>query len=240
VGYSLLARCPQTGHFGLAVASYCVTAGALTDGLCANIVALSSQGYAKPGNNALGLRLLFQGFTSEAVLAALIENDPDHAYRQIVVIDRKGTIAAGNGTRLRAWSGHVLGDGCVVFGDMLAGPEVLDAMRSAFDTLSSARFEDRLLRALEAGRDAGGLRGRDNRLAERSAGVVVCGDFDYYDWDLRVDAQPHALAELRRVHDEYQPHAAYYIERARNPHNATPAMEFADMLQRGRAAGNGG
>jgi hypothetical protein len=32
------------------------------------------------------------------------------------------------------------------------------------------------------------------------------------------------------VHEEYKPNAAYYIERARNPENAIPAMEFADML----------
>ncbi len=60
--------------------------------------------------------------------------------------------------------------------------------------------------------------------------MIVYGIQDYSDWDLRVDEHEKAIDELRRVHEEYKPNAAYYIERARNPDNAIPAMEFADML----------
>ncbi len=234
--YSLLARCPRSGRFGLAIASYSIAAGILSDGLRANSGATITQGFAKPGNNSLALKLLAQGFTPRAVVAALVENDPDHAYRQIVVIDREGTAAHSNGARLRPWAGHLPGEGCVACGDMLAGPAVLQAMQESFLADPSAELEDRLLQALEFGRDAGGECGRAGHLPERSAAVAVCGNFDYYDWDLRVDAHPGAIAALRHVHDEYKPHAAYYIERARNPHHAVPAMEFADMLQRNRGS----
>jgi uncharacterized Ntn-hydrolase superfamily protein len=236
VTYSLLAHCPRSGRFGLAIASFSIAAGILSDGLRANIGATITQGFAKPGNNALALNLLTQGFTPQSVLVALKDNDPDHAYRQIVVIDREGTIAHANGERLDPWAGALTAEGCVAYGDKLAGPAVLDAMLKSFLADPSTDIEDRLLQALEAGRDAGGEYGRAGRLPERSAAVVVCGHFDYYDWDLRVDAQPGAIAVLRHVHDDYKPHAAYYIERARNPHHAIPAMEFADMLQRDRGS----
>ncbi len=234
--YSLLARCPRSGRFGLAIASYSIAAGILSDGLRANIGVTITQGFAKPGNNALALNLLTQGFTPQSVLAALIENDPDHAYRQIIVIDRQGTIAHCNGARLNSWAGCLIAEGCVACGDKLAGPAVPEAILNSFLADPSAELEDRLLQALEAGRDAGGECGRAGHVPERSAAVVVCGNSDYYDWDLRVDSRPGAIAALRHVHDDYKPHAAYYIERARNPHQAIPAMEFADMLQRNRGS----
>jgi uncharacterized Ntn-hydrolase superfamily protein len=95
-------------------------------------------------------------------------------------------------------------------------------------------LEERLLTALEAGRDTGGQVGRVGRLPERSAVLVVHGIFDYSDWDLRVDRDDDAVDALRRTHEEYKLFAAYYIERARNPREAVPQMEFRDMLAANR------
>jgi uncharacterized Ntn-hydrolase superfamily protein len=230
VTYSLLTRCPLTGRFGIAIASYSTSIGILCDGLLPNTGVTISQGFPKPGNNQLALRLLAQGFTPNHTLAELVSNDPDHDYRQIGIIDREGNLAVRSGSELLPWSGYVVGDGIIAFGDMLAGQTVLDAMIAGFHGDAGANLEERLLQALESGRDAGGHVGEGGRLPERSAAVVVCGNLTYYDWDLRVDVHDVAVAELRRVHNEYAPHAAYYIERGRNPHNAVPAMEFSDML----------
>ena len=234
--FSLLVRCPRSGRFGIAMASYSLAIGRLTDGIRANVGVTVSQGFPNPANNFLALNLLASGFTAAHTLGDLIANDPQSDWRQVVVVDRTGAVAVKNGSRLRPWSGHVVGESCVAAGDMLAGENVLTAMLKAYGSKPDAVLEDRLLLALEAGRDAGGEKGKSGPLKERSAAVVVCANDDYTEWDLRVDQhdgpQGGAIAELRRIHAEYQPHAAYYIERAANPHRAVPAMEFADMLKR--------
>jgi uncharacterized Ntn-hydrolase superfamily protein len=234
VTYSLLTRCPRTGRFGIGIASYSIAIGTFCDGLRANTGVTISQAFPRPGNNMLALRLLAQGFTPNHVLADLVADDPNHEYRQIGIIDRVGNIAVRSGAELRPWCGQVIGDSFVALGDMLSGQSVLDAMVAAFLSNPDAELEERLLSALESGRDAGGQVGRAGHLPERSAAVVVCGNLDYYDWDLRVDVHDNAVTELRRIHEEYKPHAAYYIDRGRNPHNAIPAMEFSDMLHADR------
>ncbi len=230
--YSLLVRCPKSGRFGIAMASYSLAIGRLTDGIRANVGVSVSQGFPNPANNFLAMNLLAAGFTASHTLGDLLGNDPHNEWRQVVVVDRTGAVAVKDGAKLRPWSGHVTGESAVAAGDMLAGKDVLTAMLKAYAAKPEAVLEDRLLLALEAGRDAGGEKGKSGPLHERSAAVVVCANDDHTEWDLRVDQHDGAIAELRRVHNEYQPHAAYYIERAANPHKAVPAMEFADMLKK--------
>ena len=104
-------------------------------------------------------------------------------------------------------------------------------MSARFEGTAALDLEERLLLALEAGRDAGGQGGQSGHLPERSAAVVVFGIQPYSDWDLRVDMHDDAVSELRRVTEGFKPNAAYYLERARKPQNAIPAMEFADILE---------
>jgi uncharacterized Ntn-hydrolase superfamily protein len=230
--YSLLVRCPRSGRFGIAMASYAFAIGRLTDGIRANVGVTVSQGYPNPANNFVAMNLLGAGFTASHALGDLVANDPHSDWRQIVVVDRSGAVAVKDGGKLRPWSGHAIGESCVAVGDMLVGEAVLTAMLKGYAAKPDAVLEDRLLLALEAGRDAGGEKGKSGPLRERSAAVVVCANDDFTEWDLRVDEHDGAVAELRRIHAEYQPHAAYYIERAANPHRAVPAMEFADMLKK--------
>jgi uncharacterized Ntn-hydrolase superfamily protein len=124
------------------------------------------------------------------------------------------------------------GDGFAAIGCMLAAENVLDAMIGGFEAAAKADFDERLLCALEAGRDAGGLMGIRGPLPERSAAVIVWHEQDYSEIDLRVDYQDGAIAVLRAMYADYKPTAEYYEERARHPRNALPAMEFADMLKK--------
>jgi uncharacterized Ntn-hydrolase superfamily protein len=190
-----------------------------------------TQGAPDPGNNILGLSLLEQGLKPAHVLKELLQNDPKWSYRQVIVLDREGTAAVDSGSHLRGHAGHKTGAGYVVAGDMLANVDILHAMSVRFEETAALDLEERLLLALEAGRDAGGMHGASGALSERSAAVVVFGIQPYSDWDLRVDMHDDAIPELRRVTEGFKPNAAYYLERARKPQNAIPAMEFADMLE---------
>ena len=238
--YAVIARCPRSGQFGLGIASYSIAIGLYCDGaLRANTGVTLTQGFPNPRNNYLAGNLLAQGYTAGQVLARLIENDADHEYRQIAVIDREGDTAAYTGPGVRAWSGHRVGDGYVAFGDMLAGRHVLDALAAGFEAAPKAGLDDRLLQALETAHRAGGMTGRRGPLPARSAGLVVWGNRSYNEIDLRVDLHEQAIQELQRIYVDYKPSIAYYEERARSPRNAIPAMEFAEMLkaEQQRAAG---
>jgi uncharacterized Ntn-hydrolase superfamily protein len=110
-------------------------------------------------------------------------------------------------------------------GNVLAGEGVLSAMAAAFGDNGGEDLDERLLRVLEAGRDAGGQQTADGtHLNERSAAVIVHGHRDYGHIDLRVDAHETAVEELRRVHGVYKPFVPYYQLRHDDPAR-TPAQD---------------
>jgi uncharacterized Ntn-hydrolase superfamily protein len=233
VTYSIIARCPRTGQFGIGIASYSIAIGINCDAAVrANTGVTLTLGSPRPQNNHLALKLLAQGRTAGQVLEELRANDPDSGWRQTAIVDRE-SVAAYSGVSLRQWAGHRTGSDFAVSGDGLAGPQVLDAMATAYEAAAHEGLDERLLAALEAGRQAGGLVGAGGRrLPERSAAMVVWAHRTYNEVDLRVDVHDNAVTELRRIYVDYKPSIAYYEERARNPRNAIPAMEFADMLKK--------
>jgi uncharacterized Ntn-hydrolase superfamily protein len=234
--YSLLARCARTGRLGLGMASHSIAIGLHCDGaIRPNVGVAMTQGFPNPRNNRLATNLLAQGHGPGHALRELAACDPHHDWRQIGIVDREGTVVVHSGARLRGWAGHRAGAGYVAMGSQLAGTGVVDALAASFEASVDSELEERLLLALEAARDAGGLIGTDGPLPERSVAAVVWSKRDYSDFDLRVDMHPGAIAELRRIYIDYMPSAAYYEERARNPRNAIPAMEFADMLKNQQA-----
>ena len=88
------------------------------------------------------------------------------------------------------------------------------------------------MRALEAGRAAGGLAGLDGALLpERSAVVVVIGADPFPEIDLRVDAHDDAVGELRRPLDLWSAVSPYYRWRAERPDETPP--QDAWMRDRG-------
>jgi uncharacterized Ntn-hydrolase superfamily protein len=231
--FSIIARCPRTGYFGIGVASYSIAIGLYNDGAVrANTGVTLTQGFANPRNNPLAIHLLAQGHTARHALAQVVANDPWSEFRQIAIVDRENVPVVHSGAQLREWAGHRIGKGYVAFGDGLAGPQVIDALAAGFERAPEAGLDEQLLAALEAARDAGGMVSGKARLPERSAAMVVWGNRAHNDIDLRVDLHERAIDELRRIHVDYKPSVAYYEERARNPRNAIPAMEFADMLKK--------
>lgn len=235
--YSIVARCSRTGQFGIGIASYSIAVGFHCDGAVrANTGVSLTLGAPRPQNNHLAIKLLAQGRTAVQALEELRANDPDVDWRQIAITDREGRVAAHSGSQLSAWSGHRTGTDFVVFGDGLAGQQVVDAMAASFESTGDQGLDERLLAVLEAGRGAGGIRGASGRLPERSAAMVVWANRTYNEVDLRVDLHADAVTELRRIYVDYKPSIAYYEERARNPRKAIPAMEFADMLKKSQDA----
>jgi uncharacterized Ntn-hydrolase superfamily protein len=234
--YTLLARCPKTGQVGIGIATYSICVGLYCNGLRGNVGAAMTQAFVNQGNNTLALNLLAEGFAPARVLDELKANDPDAEYRQIAIIGRDGGAVGYSGPKTRGWSGHVVGEGYVSMGNVLAGQHVVEAMAKAYEAASSESFERRLLHAIEAGRDAGGQVGNEGHMTERSAAVRVFGEHDHAELDLRVELHDKAVDELRRAFEEYELYRGYYRDRGKNPRNAISQAEFVTRLTQKEAA----
>jgi uncharacterized Ntn-hydrolase superfamily protein len=163
-----------------------------------NIGAIATQAQTSIVYGTEGLQLLERGLAPQKALETLLAADEDREKRQVIIIDAMGKTAAFTGKEAEGWKGHIIGDNCVVAGNMLVGSRVTRAMRGSFEE-EEGSLALRLLKALEAGQDAGGdRRGRlsaalmvaDSRWAGSSRPLL----------DLRVDAHSNPVAELRRVY----------------------------------------
>ena len=92
------------------------------------------------------------------------------------------------------WCGHIQGDGFSLAGNMLAGAAVLDDTAQAYVANASLPFAQRLIAAMKAGEAAGG-----DKRGKQSAALLIHGEEEWSDLDLRVDDHTDPLAELERL-----------------------------------------
>ncbi len=204
--WSILAR-DADGSFGIAIASRFFAVGALCPHARRGVGALSTQALMNPLYGPRGLALLDAGHSAAAVVARLTDEDAGRDHRQLHVIDARGNVAAHTGAACIDWCGHRAGDGLSVAGNMLAGPQVLDATIEAFVAQRDRPLALRLLAALDAG-DAVGC----DKRGRQSAALLIHAHEDYPQLDLRVDDHEQPFVELRRLYakslERFQPFAA--------------------------------
>lgn len=196
--FSIAARDPQTGWLGVATSSKALAAGAMVPYVRRGAGAIASQSFTNPYLGIDGLSLLGDGLPAERVLERVIEGDPGRDLRQLGIVDKDGRPAAYTGDRCIPWAGHVTGAGYVCLGNILAGERVVKAMADAYERSEGEPLYERLMRALEAGQEAGG-----DRRGRQSAGIHIVAEEEYPVCDLRVDDHPEPVAELRRVLEVY-------------------------------------
>jgi uncharacterized Ntn-hydrolase superfamily protein len=229
--YTLITRCPRSGAFGIGIATYSLAVGAKCPAIATGIGVLTTQAFVNPTFKALGLRLLGHGHPAAQVLEQLRGADADFAFRQVAIIDRRGDVACHTGTRTRQWSGHRIGAGFAALGNVLKDEGVVAAIADAYQACETQEMAERIMRALEAGRAAGGQHGLDGPLPERSASLLVHDGEEHALLDLRVDSHPDAVVEMRRVLDEFKPYIPFYRQRWREPGNAAPQDAFVKGLR---------
>jgi uncharacterized Ntn-hydrolase superfamily protein len=210
--FSIVAFDPKTRALGVAVQSRYLAAGSVVPWAKAGVGAVATQAMAKVSFGAEGLRLLEQGSSPQEALDQMLGTDPRQSVRQIAIVDAAGKIAVHTGADCQDWAGHRVGDHFCVQGNILTGPEVLDAMVTAYKAardVPDSEMAHWLVAALEAGQKAGG-----DRRGKQSAGLLVVrerggpgADNDRY-IDLRVDDHPEPIEELTRLlrlHEEFHP-----------------------------------
>jgi uncharacterized Ntn-hydrolase superfamily protein len=200
VTFSIVGRDARAGQMGVAVASKFLAVGAVVPWLEAEVGAIATQALANTRYGPDGLDLLREGASARETLDALLAADPQRDDRQAGIVDARGRGATHTGQSCMPWAGGRTGLGYAVQGNILAGPEVVDAMADAYEA-SSGDLAERLLLALAAGDAAGGdRRGRQSAaLAVVAPGGGYGGNDDSL-VDLRVDDHADPVLELRRLY----------------------------------------
>ena len=216
--FTVVARDKASGLLGIAQSTNPLSVGARCPFIRANVGAVSTQAYTDPGLGPLAIELLTLGYSPEKVLVELAQSDRGFAYRQIGIVDRHGRVAVHTGEEAKDHKGAIVGDGYVVMGNLLGSAQVLPEMDRAWRESESELFEERLMRVVTAGRDAGGDAG-----GHRSACLITYDTEPYGRTDLRIDfapkraGEPDAVDLLRRAFDQYAPMIPYYKVRPHNP-----------------------
>ena len=210
--FTIVAQCQRTGMLGIGTATNAFCVGVRVPFIRERSGAVAIMAIADERLGPTALRFLDLGYKAPAVIDQLVASDPFAEFRQLAVVDDDGFAAARTGSENNDWAGHRTGDGYVVLGNAIAGEQVIDAMEETFLADPDEDLEERLMRAVEAGRDAGG---QPN--GQRSAALLVFDRKSYSRVDLRVDIHDEPEAELRRVFDAYRPAIPYYDMRQLDP-----------------------
>ena len=197
--YSIVARDPTTGHYGVAVASRFFAVGALVPHLRGGNCAVATQAFVSPIWGLEAAERLARGEVAADVTADLAARDGAQAIRQIHMVDDVGRTAAHTGADCVAWCGHTAAEGVSVAGNMLVGEAVIADTLASYLAHMGLPLAERLMTAMEAGARAGG-----DKRGTQSAALVIHRSEDYPWLDLRADDHPDPLAELVRLYEVAQ------------------------------------
>jgi uncharacterized Ntn-hydrolase superfamily protein len=201
VTFSIVARDPETGDFGVAVASKFLAAGSVVSHAKANVGAIATQALANYTYGPDGLELLSQGISAAEAIERLTSADENRSHRQLGIVDNNGRAATYTGNDCIDWAGGRTADGVAVQGNILAGPQVVEAMLEAY-VAPGLPFPERLVEALKAADARGG-----DRRGRQSAALLVKRDGGGYggnndNWiDIRVDDDPSPMTRLAEMLD---------------------------------------
>lgn len=213
--FSLVARCAETGMFGVAISSSSPAVAARCSYARAGVGAVASQNVTDPSLGPLTLDLMQGGLSAEAALTKVQTQSPHMEYRQVLAVDGTGQTAIHSGPNsLGIWTqaqGRYVASG----GNLLANDTVPQAIVDAFQD-STGHLGDRLIHAMQAGLAAGGEAG-----PVHSAGMMLVDKVSWPVADLRCDwSETCPIAEIATSWEIYKPQLEAYVQRALDPSKA--------------------
>jgi len=219
--------------WGVAVASKFLGVGVAVPAAAAGVGAIATQAWANLTYRPEGLALLRTGHDAQETIDILTTGDELRDERQVGIVDANGNSATYTGAKCHDWAGGVTGDNYAIQGNILTGPEVVEAMAEAWlSSDEAAPLTRRLLTALIAGDEAGG-----DRRGRQSAALLVVTEKGGYGGgsdvfaDLRVDDHADPVTELTRLLDLHD----IYFGKA-DPATALPLQGDLGQEVRGRLA----
>jgi len=199
VTFSIVARDPETGDLGIAVASKFLAVGAVVPHARAGVGAVATQSAANVTYGPEGLAMLAAGTPAADAVRAVTDADEGRDHRQLGMVDAHGRAATYTGAGCIDWAGGRTADNVACQGNILTGANVVDALMDTF-LAGGAAFPELILKALKAADRTGG----DKRGRESAALLIVRHNGGYGGnndrWiDLRVDDHPAPVDEIGRL-----------------------------------------
>lgn len=213
--FSVVARCAETGMFGVAVSSSSPAVAARCAYAEAGIGAVASQNITDPTLGPRALSLLAAGATAPQAIDILRGARPHMEFRQVLAVDRTGRTAIHSGSHALGNCAEASAPNVACAGNLLADTGVARAMVAAF-AASEGHLGDRLIATMQAALRAGGEAG-----PVRSAGMKLVRDVPWPVADLRVDwTEDDPIAALAALWTIYRPQLDDYVTRALDPSQA--------------------
>jgi len=205
--FSIAAVDRSTGESGVAVTTRVACVGNGVPWVRAGVGAVATQASTRTEYGQELLDLLEQGVSPRDALDRTLAQDEGRERRQVGVVALDGSAAQHTGTGPGAWAGHRSGPNYAAQGNVLVGPEVVDAVADAFEASEGSKrhLADRLIEALMAGQLVGG----DRRVGRLQSAAVIVADpregmsrrLDGQTVHINVCEHPTPVAELRRIYD---------------------------------------
>lgn len=192
--WSIIFRERDSGRIAIAVATKFFAVGARVPYIEARKGAVATQALINPLYGTDGLKLIRAGVGAADIIRILIARDAGRAHRQLHVLGADDRFAAHTGAECVPWCGHWSGEDFSVAGNMLAGPQVVSETVRVMRERSDLELPRRLIAALKAGEKVGG-----DKRGKQSAALVIYGDDEQSELDLRVDDHVEPLLELARL-----------------------------------------
>ena len=213
--FSLVARCAETGMFGLAISSSSPAVVARCSHARAGVGAVASQNITDPSLGPLMLDLMQGGMAAPDAIAALRGRARFPEYRQVLAVDAAGRTAIHSGPNALGIWAEAAGPDVASGGNLLANSNVPQAIVDGF-VGSVGHLGDRLIAAMRAGLGAGGEAG-----PVHSAGLRIVDKVDWPIVDLRCDwTEDCPIEALAQLWDIYKPQMDAYVQRALDPRAA--------------------
>lgn len=205
--FSIAAVDPRTGESGVAVTTRVPCVGNGVPWVRAGVGAVATQANTRTEYGNELLDLLAQGLSPEEALTRAVAGDEGRDRRQVGVVDLQGRTAQHTGSGANDWKGHRSGPNYATQGNLLVGPEVLEAVARTFEASAGSprHLADRLIEALAAGHAQGG----DARVGRKQSAAVIVADprpgrsrrSDGVTAHINVCEHPEPVGELRRIYD---------------------------------------
>lgn len=213
--FSLVARCADSGMFGVAIASSSPAVAARCSFARAGTGAVASQNVTDPSLGPLALDLMEQGMSAAEALRELQRRGSFMEYRQVLAVDSTGGTAIHSGANALGIWAQAEGRDVASGGNLLANGGVCQAIAEGFQA-AGGHLGGRLIAALRAGLAAGGEAG-----PVHSAGLKLVGKVSWPVADLRCDWTEDCPVEaVATAWDIYEPQLDAYVQRALDPRAA--------------------
>lgn len=213
--WSIIFRERDTKRIAIAVATKSFAVGSRVPNIAPRQGAVCTQAMTNPLYGHDGLALIRRGIGAADVVRLLIAPDAGREHRQLHALGADDSFAAHTGADCVPWCGHWTGDDFSAAGNMLAGPQVLAETVRALRERTDLALPRRMIAAMKAGENAGG-----DKRGKQSAALLIYGDQDWPELDLRVDDHVEPLLELARLENvsrERWTHFRQFVPTRQNP-----------------------